>query len=71
MSRYAHFSVQFVLDRMTVSTVVMVPYHEDESYYDKDDSAEDMAKEFLLAEYGINIDDYKVVDVEVECEAFS
>lgn len=68
----AHYSVRFVLDTAVISTVVAVPHHETaEQMYDDDDSAIDVATAYLLEQYGIDVNGYKLVDVEVELEGWS
>lgn len=68
----AHYSVRFVLDTAVISTIVAVPHHETaEQAYDDDDSAIDVATAYLLEQYGIDVNGYKLVDVEVELEGWS
>ena len=68
----AHYNVRFVLDTAVISTVVTVPYYEtDEEVCDDDDSAIDVAVTYLMEHYGIDLNAYKWVDVEVELEGLS
>ena len=68
----AHYSVRFVLDTAVISTVVTVPHHETyEQMYDDDDSAIDVAVTYLMEHYGLDMNAYKWVDVEVELEGMS
>lgn len=71
-TRSAHYNVRFVLDRAVISTVVQVPHHDDDGFdYDQDDSAIDVATEFLRDEYGLDMNSYKVEDIDVELEGLS
>lgn len=65
--QYAHYSVTFVLDYATVTTVAVVPYRgDDDPASDDDPAAIDIAAEALCEHYGFDVSGY--IDVSVELE---
>lgn len=67
--RLAHYTVTITLDYGQLSTVVCVPYRDDDDpEHDTDDSAHDLAIARWRDEYGFDLSAIRVRDVSVELE---
>jgi len=67
--RVAHYNVTIVVDYGHLSTVVCVPYRDDDDpAHDTDDTAFDLAVALWRDQYGFDVSGIRVCDVSVELE---
>jgi hypothetical protein len=68
-NRFAYYNVTTVVDDGYLSTTVCLPYRDDDdSAYDGDDSAVDMAMVLWRDEYGFDLSRVRLRDVVVELQ---
>lgn len=67
----AIYNVRLVFDYMVVFTVVTVPRELSDDTETLIEKATECAYAMLLDEYGVNFEQFKPIDVEVELEALS
>lgn len=68
-NRFAYYNVTTVVDDGYLSTTVCLPYRDDDdSAYDGDDSAVDMAVALWRDEYGFDLSRVRLRDVVVELQ---